>query len=156
MPFLDHLEELRWRILWSLLALAIGTAAGWYLLGRVDVLELLKRPIAPYLPGGRLVFTSPAEPFMLTLKIAFAVGWAQSYIRDGARREILFDLKTARRRLFEQSGKTPEFDLLAKSAANLFRKHTRQDVAAACWRVRNDDLDCPCRLRQSALVGKRN
>ena len=50
-----------------------------------------------------------------------AVGWAQSYVRDGARREILFDLETARRRLFEQSGKTPEFDLLAKSAANLFR-----------------------------------
>ena len=50
-----------------------------------------------------------------------AVGWAQSYIRDGAQREILFDLETARRRLFEQSGKSPEFDLLAKSAANLFR-----------------------------------
>jgi PKHD-type hydroxylase len=50
-----------------------------------------------------------------------AVGWAQSYIRDSARREILFDLETARRRLFEQTGKTPEFDLLAKSAANLFR-----------------------------------
>jgi len=50
-----------------------------------------------------------------------AVGWAQSYVRDGARREILFDLETARRQLFEQSGKTPEFDLLAKSAANLFR-----------------------------------
>jgi PKHD-type hydroxylase len=50
-----------------------------------------------------------------------AVGWAQSYIRDAAQREILFDLETARRRLFDQGGKTPEFDLLAKSAANLFR-----------------------------------
>ena len=50
-----------------------------------------------------------------------AVGWAQSYVRQGERREILFDLETARRRLFEQNGKTPEFDLLAKSAANLFR-----------------------------------
>jgi Tat protein translocase TatC len=74
MPFLDHLEELRWRILWSLLALAVGTAIGWFALDRIDVIELLKRPIAPYLPGGRLVFTSPAEPFMLTLKVAFAVG----------------------------------------------------------------------------------
>ena len=74
MPFLDHLEELRWRILWSLLAIAIGTAIGWFLLDRVDVIELLKRPIAPYLPGGRLIFTSPAEPFMLTLKVAFALG----------------------------------------------------------------------------------
>ena len=74
MPFLDHLEELRWRILWSLLALALGTAIGWFVLDRIDIIELLKRPIAPYLPGGRLVYTSPAEPFMLTLKVAFAVG----------------------------------------------------------------------------------
>jgi len=74
MPFLDHLEELRWRILWSLLALALGTVIGWLVLDRIDVIELLKRPIAPYLPGGRLVYTSPAEPFMLTLKVAFAVG----------------------------------------------------------------------------------
>jgi PKHD-type hydroxylase len=50
-----------------------------------------------------------------------AVGWAQSYVRDLAKREILFDLETARRSLFEQSGKTPEFDVLAKTSANLFR-----------------------------------
>jgi PKHD-type hydroxylase len=50
-----------------------------------------------------------------------AVGWAQSYIRDAGRREILFDLDTARQRLFAHSGKTPEFDLIAKTAANLFR-----------------------------------
>jgi PKHD-type hydroxylase len=49
------------------------------------------------------------------------VGWAQSYVRDSARRELLFDLETAKRGLFAQSGKTPEFDLLAKSSANLFR-----------------------------------
>ncbi len=74
MPFLDHLEELRWRILWSLIAILVGTVAGWLLLDRIDLIELLKRPIAPYLPGGRLTFTSPAEPFMLTLKVAFALG----------------------------------------------------------------------------------
>ena len=74
MPFLDHLEELRWRILWSLVAIIVGTVLGWMLLDRIDIIEILKRPIAPYLPGGRLVFTSPAEPFMLTLKVAFALG----------------------------------------------------------------------------------
>src|SRR5213083_1462981 len=74
MPFLDHLEELRWRILWSLLAILLCTIVGWWLLGKVDIIEVLKRPVAPYLPGGRLVFTSPAEPFMLTLKVAFALG----------------------------------------------------------------------------------
>lgn len=74
MPFLDHLEELRWRILWSLLAIAIGTAVGWFLMDRIDIITILKRPIAPFVPGGRLVFTSPTEPFMLTLKVSFAVG----------------------------------------------------------------------------------
>src|SRR6266576_3040600 len=74
MPFLDHLEELRWRILWSLVAIVIGTVLGWVLLDKIDIIDILKRPIAPYLPGGRLVFTSPAEPFMLTLKVAFALG----------------------------------------------------------------------------------
>jgi PKHD-type hydroxylase len=50
-----------------------------------------------------------------------AVGWAQSYVRDPGRREILFDLESAKRRLFETHSKTPEFDLVAKSAANLLR-----------------------------------
>jgi PKHD-type hydroxylase len=50
-----------------------------------------------------------------------AVGWARSFIRDAAQRELLFDLDTARRRLFDQHGKTPEFDLISKCSANLLR-----------------------------------
>lgn len=50
-----------------------------------------------------------------------AVGWARSYIRDPARREMLFDLDTARRQMFAVSGKTAEYDLVAKSLANLIR-----------------------------------
>ena len=50
-----------------------------------------------------------------------AVGWAQSLIRDGARRELLFDLDTARRALFARDGKSQEYDLIAKSTANLLR-----------------------------------
>jgi PKHD-type hydroxylase len=51
-----------------------------------------------------------------------AVGWVQSLIRDPAQREILFDLDAARRSLFRQFGKTPEFDLLSKTHANLLRR----------------------------------
>lgn len=51
-----------------------------------------------------------------------AVGWAQSWVRDPARRELLFDLDTARRSLFTKHGKTDEFDLLSKSVANLLRQ----------------------------------
>lgn len=50
-----------------------------------------------------------------------AVGWARSYIRDAARRELLFDLDTARRQLFAREGKSAEFDLISKSVANLLR-----------------------------------
>jgi PKHD-type hydroxylase len=50
-----------------------------------------------------------------------AVGWARSLIRDAARRELLFDLDTARRQLFARNGKTAEFDLISKSTANLLR-----------------------------------
>lgn len=51
-----------------------------------------------------------------------AVGWVQSLVRDAARREILFDLETVKRTLFAQTGKTPEFDLLTKTTANLLRQ----------------------------------
>lgn len=50
------------------------------------------------------------------------VGWIESRIRDAAAREILFDLERARRNLFQAHGKTPDFDLLAKIAANLLRR----------------------------------
>jgi PKHD-type hydroxylase len=50
-----------------------------------------------------------------------AVGWARSFIRDAAQRELLFDLDTARRRIFAREGKSAEFDLISKSLANLLR-----------------------------------
>jgi PKHD-type hydroxylase len=50
-----------------------------------------------------------------------AVGWARSLVRDPARRELLFELDTARRQLFAREGKSAEFDLISKSFANLMR-----------------------------------
>ena len=61
--------------------------------------------VAPVTSGERLV----------------AAGWVRSFIRDAARRELLFELETARRALFDREGKTAEADLLAKCAANLLR-----------------------------------
>ncbi len=75
MPFLDHLEELRWRIIKGLAALILGVAAGYLLLTRVDVVGFLTQPILPFLPAGqKLLFTSPIYPFLLTLKLSFVVG----------------------------------------------------------------------------------
>ena len=50
-----------------------------------------------------------------------AVGWVRSYVREASRREILFDLDAARQSLFDERGKTPEFDRLSKVASNLLR-----------------------------------
>ena len=41
--------------------------------------------------------------------------------RDGAEREMLFDLDTARQQMFARDGKTVEYDLVSKSLANLLR-----------------------------------
>lgn len=74
MPFLDHLEELRWRILWSLLAVVLGTVIGFVVVQHFDVLALLKRPIVPFLPEDKLFITRPTDAFMITLKLALFVG----------------------------------------------------------------------------------
>ncbi|HLQ93185.1 MAG TPA: Fe2+-dependent dioxygenase [Xanthobacteraceae bacterium] len=50
-----------------------------------------------------------------------AVGWARSFIRDPAQRELLFDLDTARREIFARDGKSKAFDLISKSLSNLMR-----------------------------------
>jgi PKHD-type hydroxylase len=77
------------------------------------------------LPPGSLV-TYPATALHRVAPVTrgerlAAAGWVRSYIRDAGRRELLFDLDTARRRLFDREGKTAEADLLAKCAANLLR-----------------------------------
>lgn len=76
MPFLDHLEELRWRILWSLIAVAVGSAVGFALVYYLDVLELLIAPVrsARDDPTFRLIYLSPADPFMIKLKLGIFVG----------------------------------------------------------------------------------
>lgn len=50
-----------------------------------------------------------------------AVGWVQCLVRDPRQRQILFDLEVLRRQLFQQQGKTAQFDALAKSVSNLWR-----------------------------------
>ncbi len=74
MPFLDHLEELRWRLLWSLLAVVVGTGIGFLLVMKMNVLGILIDPIEPFLNGTRLKYLSPTDPFFITMKLAIVVG----------------------------------------------------------------------------------
>jgi sec-independent protein translocase protein TatC len=74
MPFLDHLEELRWRILWSLVAVVVATGVGFYLVTHFNVLGLLTAPVCPFVTDCKLKFLSPTDPFFITLKLAILVG----------------------------------------------------------------------------------
>ena len=78
MPFLDHLEELRWRIIKSLAALIVGVGLAFWVLLQFDVLTLLEQPILPYLGGKKLVYTHPGDPFSIVLNAAMVIGVAFS------------------------------------------------------------------------------
>ena len=76
MPFLDHLEELRWRIIYSLAALVIGVGIGFYVTLHWDLILWLQRPVMPYLRGSAhtLVYTHPGDTFNVMLQMALVVG----------------------------------------------------------------------------------
>lgn len=74
MPFLDHLEELRSRLIWSLAALGVASVAGFFVVTELHLLELLEAPIRELLPGRQLLFTNPTTPVVVTFKLSFVVG----------------------------------------------------------------------------------
>ena len=75
MPFLDHLEELRWRIIYSLAAVIVCVGVGFFLSVRYDVVGLLARPILPLIPEHKLVYTHPSEGFTVILNAAMTFGF---------------------------------------------------------------------------------
>src|ERR1700692_83042 len=76
MGFLDHLEELRKRLVSSIAAVAVGFFACWW---KVEsIYQIMQRPIMKALKDNgmseKLVYLNPTEPFNLYLKIAALAG----------------------------------------------------------------------------------
>src|SRR5438477_12832073 len=73
MSFLDHLDELRKRLIVSILALLVGFLVCW---GYADrIFELIQAPLTKFLPhGDKLAYTRLTAPFFLYMKVAFFAG----------------------------------------------------------------------------------
>jgi sec-independent protein translocase protein TatC len=74
MPFLDHLEELRFRLFWIIGALLIGVMVSFWLVLKFNLILLLERPILPYLGGQRLVVTNPGDGFGVLISTSLIFG----------------------------------------------------------------------------------
>ena len=76
MSFLEHLEELRRRIIYALIAVGIGFFACWAYAERIY--EIIQRPVIQALKHNgipeKLGYLNPTEPFNLYLKTAFLAG----------------------------------------------------------------------------------
>jgi sec-independent protein translocase protein TatC len=73
MSFLDHLEDLRKRIIYSGIALLTGMAIAFGFMGQLAafVLAPTRRALPP---GSELIFTRPSETFAVALDIALMAG----------------------------------------------------------------------------------
>jgi sec-independent protein translocase protein TatC len=71
MSFLEHLEELRGRIIKALVAVGASFAVCWYY--SAELFEFVAKPIIR-IAGASLVITDPTEAFTVYLKVSFVAG----------------------------------------------------------------------------------
>ena len=76
MGFLDHLEELRKRIVYSIISVGVGTGLSWGY--RERIYAVMQKPIMDALRNHnlaeKLVYLNPTDPFNLYLKISILAG----------------------------------------------------------------------------------
>ncbi len=79
---------------------------------------------AKLFPGDAVVYATvaPHEVVKVTRGVRVAViGWLQSYVRDPAQRQILYDMNRARQNLRESGADRESVELLVKCYGNLMR-----------------------------------
>src|SRR5258707_14191662 len=71
MSFLDHLEELRKRLIVIIIAIGVGFLACWNYADKIYA--WVQAPLTKLLPLGdqKLAYTHLTEPFMVYMKVAF-------------------------------------------------------------------------------------
>ena len=73
MTFLEHLEELRKRLVWSAVGIAGGFLVCWF--WAKEIFHVLSGPVLATLPAGtKLAYTQLTEPFMLYVNVALIAG----------------------------------------------------------------------------------
>lgn len=72
MSFLDHLDELRRRLIVSISAIGVGFVACFAFSERI--FDFLSVPLTQHLAGHKLVFTNPTDPFTIYMKVALLAG----------------------------------------------------------------------------------
>jgi len=76
MSFLEHLEELRRRIIYSFLYIVAGFCVCWW--WHEQIFNIMQRPIMEALRNHqmeqKLVYLNPTDPFNMYLKVAFIAG----------------------------------------------------------------------------------
>ena len=73
MSFLEHLDELRRRLVRIAIYVGIGLAASFYF--SKDIYHFISRPLLTVLPQGtKLAYTNPTDPFTLYLKVSALAG----------------------------------------------------------------------------------
>lgn len=73
MQFKRQLEGIKWRFLWVVVALGIGTSLTFYY--RIEIFQLLLAPAGGRLsPSGMPIFTAPTEMFSVTIDLVMKGG----------------------------------------------------------------------------------
>ena len=73
MSFLEHLDELRRRIIYALIGVAVGFVISCFFIK--NIFDFIMKPMQAMLPPGQtLVYTEPSEAFSLYIKMAVIAG----------------------------------------------------------------------------------